>query len=73
LLSGEAGIGKSRLAAELLEQLAGEQHVRLRYFAPRNMRAALCIRLSVRWKRPPVLGAKTRPNSGATSLTPFSS
>jgi class 3 adenylate cyclase/predicted ATPase len=31
-LSGEAGIGKSRLTAELLESLAGEPHTRLRYF-----------------------------------------
>src|SRR5215475_11343735 len=32
LLSGEAGIGKSRLAAALLENLASEPHARLRYF-----------------------------------------
>ena len=32
LLSGEAGIGKSRLTAALLERLAGESHTRLRYF-----------------------------------------
>jgi class 3 adenylate cyclase len=32
LLSGEAGIGKSRLTAELLERLASEPHSRLRYF-----------------------------------------
>jgi hypothetical protein len=32
LLSGEAGIGKSRLTAALLEHLAGEPHTRLRYF-----------------------------------------
>jgi class 3 adenylate cyclase/predicted ATPase len=31
-LSGEAGIGKSRLTAALLERLAGEPHTRLRYF-----------------------------------------
>ena len=30
LLSGEAGIGKSRLTAALLEQLATEPHTRLR-------------------------------------------
>ena len=32
LLSGEAGIGKSRLTAALLESLADEPHTRLRYF-----------------------------------------
>src|SRR5713101_7544682 len=32
LLSGEAGIGKSRLTAALLENLATEPHTRLRYF-----------------------------------------
>jgi predicted ATPase len=32
LLSGEAGIGKSRLTAALLEHLTGEPHTRLRYF-----------------------------------------
>src|SRR3984885_7350110 len=33
LLSGEAGIGKSRLTAALLEGLVGEPHARLRYFS----------------------------------------
>ena len=32
LISGEAGIGKSRLTAALLENLASELHTRLRYF-----------------------------------------
>src|SRR3974390_3708932 len=32
LLSGEAGIGKSRLSAALVERLAVEPHTRLRYF-----------------------------------------
>ncbi len=32
LLSGEAGIGKSRLTAAILERLASEPHTRLRYF-----------------------------------------
>jgi len=37
LLSGEAGIGKSRLTAALLERLATEPHTRLRYFcSPRH-------------------------------------
>jgi predicted ATPase len=42
LLSGEAGIGKSRLTAALLEGLAGEQHTRLRYFcSPQHTDSAL--------------------------------
>jgi class 3 adenylate cyclase/tetratricopeptide (TPR) repeat protein len=32
LISGEAGIGKSRLTAALLDRLASEPHTRLRYF-----------------------------------------
>jgi predicted ATPase len=32
LLSGEPGIGKSRLTAALLERIAAEPHTRLRYF-----------------------------------------
>jgi predicted ATPase len=34
LLSGEPGIGKSRLTAALYELIAGEPHTRLRYFCP---------------------------------------
>ena len=41
LLSGEAGIGKSRLAAALLERLASEPHTRLRYFcSPQHIDSA---------------------------------
>jgi class 3 adenylate cyclase/predicted ATPase len=42
LLSGEAGIGKSRLTAALLERLATESHTRLRYFcSPQHTDSAL--------------------------------
>jgi predicted ATPase len=42
LLSGEAGIGKSRLTAALLESLATEPHTRLRYFcSPQHTDSAL--------------------------------
>ena len=42
LLSGEAGIGKSRLTAALLERLADEPHTRLRYFcSPQHSDSAL--------------------------------
>jgi predicted ATPase/class 3 adenylate cyclase len=41
LLSGEAGIGKSRLTADLLESLGTEPHRRLRYFcSPRHTDSA---------------------------------
>ena len=42
LLSGEAGIGKSRLTIALLEGLASEPHTRLRYFcSPQHTDSAL--------------------------------
>ena len=42
LLSGEAGIGKSRLTAALLERLATEPHTRLRYFcSPQHTDSAI--------------------------------
>ena len=42
LLSGEPGIGKSRLTAALLESLATEPHTRLRYFcSPQHTDSAL--------------------------------
>jgi hypothetical protein len=42
LLSGEAGIGKARVTAALLERLADEPHTRLRYFcSPRHTDRAL--------------------------------
>src|SRR6202044_3012347 len=42
LISGEGGIGKSRLTAALLESPAGEPHMRLRYFcSPHHRDSAL--------------------------------
>ena len=42
LLSGEAGIGKSRLTAALMERLAAEPHTRLRiYCSPQHTESAL--------------------------------
>jgi class 3 adenylate cyclase/predicted ATPase len=42
LLSGEAGIGKSRLTAALMARLAAEPHTRLRYFcSPQHTDSAL--------------------------------
>jgi class 3 adenylate cyclase len=42
LISGEAGIGKSRLTAALLERISGEPYTRLRYFcSPQHTDSAL--------------------------------
>ncbi len=42
LISGEPGIGKSRLAVALRERLAGEAHTRIRYFcSPHHQDSAL--------------------------------
>jgi class 3 adenylate cyclase/predicted ATPase len=42
LLAGEAGIGKSRLTAAVMERVAGEPHTRLRYFcSPQHTDSAL--------------------------------
>jgi class 3 adenylate cyclase/predicted ATPase len=42
LIAGEAGIGKSRLTAALMERLSGEPHTRLRYFcSPQHTDSAL--------------------------------
>jgi len=42
LVSGEAGIGKSRVVAALVERLRAERHIRLRYFcSPYNRDSAL--------------------------------
>jgi predicted ATPase len=43
LLSGEAGVGKSRLTAALMERVAGEPRTRLRYFcSPQHTDSAFC-------------------------------
>jgi predicted ATPase len=42
LLSGEPGIGKSRLTVALQERLQDESHIRLRYFcSPHHQDSAL--------------------------------
>jgi MoxR-like ATPase len=57
LLSGEAGIGKSRVTAALLERLTNEPHTRLRYFCS-PQQTARSTRSSTRWSgRPDLLTA----------------
>ena len=42
LISGEAGIGKSRIAQSVVQRLSGEQHTRLRHFcSPHHQDSAL--------------------------------
>src|SRR5262249_60839292 len=42
LVSGEPGIGKSRITQTVLERLSGEPHIRLRYFcSPHHQDSAL--------------------------------
>ena len=52
LLSGEAGIGKSRLTAALVERLAGERTPVYAISAPRSTPTARFIRSSARWNVP---------------------
>ena len=59
LLSGEAGIGKSRLTAALLERIA-EPHTRLRYFCSPHHTTARFIRSSAKSNEPLVLRMTTR-------------
>ncbi len=40
LISGEPGIGKSRLTAMLSERIAGEPHTRIRYYCSRHQQAS---------------------------------
>jgi predicted ATPase len=60
LLSGEPGIGKSRLTAALLERLTAEPHTRLRYFcSPQHTDSALY----------PIIGQMERAARQQTALT----
>ncbi|MDE5455322.1 AAA family ATPase [Bradyrhizobium sp. CSA112] len=51
LLSGEAGIGKSRLTVALLEQLAREPHIRVQYFcSPQHTDSTLYPVIGEMWR-----------------------
>src|SRR5215475_8335420 len=60
LIAGEPGIGKSRIAQTLLEQLSKEPHMRLRSFARLIIRIARFIPASAKWKRRPDFVARMR-------------
>ncbi len=51
LLSGEPGIGKSRLIAALEERLGGEPHESLRYFCSPHHRDSALYPIVTRWER----------------------
>jgi class 3 adenylate cyclase len=72
LLSGEAGIGKSRLTAALLERLAGEPHTRLRYFCSPQYTDSALYPFIAKWNVPPVLRATMHRRQGSTSSMPCS-
>jgi predicted ATPase len=48
LLSGEAGIGKSRITAALRDRLVGKPHTQLRYFCSPQHKTARSIRSSAK-------------------------
>ncbi len=72
LLSGEPGIGKSRLTAAVQENIGAAPHVRIRYFCSPHHRTARSIRSSRRSNAPPGSSATMRPQPGSTSSKPCS-
>ena len=67
LLSGEAGIGKSRLTAALLERVAAEPHTRLRYFCSPQHTDSAFYPTSARWNVPPDWRTTTHRKRGSTN------
>src|SRR5262249_42294741 len=68
LLSGEAGIGKSRLTAALMGRMAGEHHTRLRYFcSPQHTDSALHPIIE-QMKRAAGLARDDEPSTGLDKL-----
>ena len=72
LLSGEAGIGKSRLTAALLERLASEPQRACAIFALRSTRTARSIRSLAKWSVPPDWRMTTLRKRSSTSSMPCS-
>ena len=69
LISGEAGIGKSRLTAELFERLASEPHTRLRYFCSPQHTESTLYPSSAKLTAPPDRHTATPRKQGSTSST----
>ena len=67
LLSGEAGIGKSRILAAFEQRLQGEPHSRLRFFCSPHHQDVTFIRSSHRSSARPASLAKTNRKPSSTS------
>ena len=73
LLSGEPGIGKSRIAESLLARLEGEPHMRLRYFcSPHHTHSALYPFIA-QLERAASFEPAVTPEQSSTSSRPCSS
>jgi class 3 adenylate cyclase len=60
LVSGEPGIGKSRLTAALSQRIETEPHTRLRYFCSPHHQDSALYPLSASWSAPQGLSVTTR-------------
>ena len=72
LVSGEAGIGKSRLTAALLERLSGEAHTRLRNFCSPQHTDSGILPIIGQMSALPGLAHDENRKRGSTSLMRFS-
>ena len=71
LLSSEAGIGKSRLAAQLAAEVASEPHTRLRYQCSPYHRDSVLHPFVVQLGRAACLAAEDPPRRSSTSSKPY--
>jgi len=71
LLSGEAGIGKSRLGAQLAAEVANEPHTPLRYQCSPYHRDSVLHPFVVALGAPPTSPPRTRPRRSSTSSKPY--
>jgi hypothetical protein len=72
LIGGEAGIGKSRLTAELMERLGGEPHTRLRYFCSAQHTDSALYPIIGQMERAAGWRMTTHRTRGSTSSMPYS-